>query len=934
MSASLPNTARESEQRRWHALHAEEALAAVESDGERGLSVEEARRKLDRHGPNTLPEATRRSMLSVFAGQFKSPLIYLLFAAAGIALALGHRNDAIVIFIVVLLNAVIGSFQEGRAERSLEALRKLATHKARVVRGGQELVLDASEVVPGDVLLLEAGDAIAADARLLHGAALQIAEAALTGESLPVAKDLLPLAPDTPLTDRRNMLYAGTHVTAGRARAVVVATGLSTEIGHIAALAGAAEQPKTPLERRVAQFGRYIMFAAALMFVAVNIIGVFRGMPFAEIVMVAISQVVGMIPEGLPVAMTIALAVGVQRMARRQCVVRRLAAVETLGSTSVICSDKTGTLTKNEMTVTAICMPDGRELTITGAGYEPRGHFFERGLGPGSEGEREVDVAHADGVVPLLEASVLCNDSQLHGPAESEPRWKPIGDPTEVALLTLAIKGGVVPSELRARCPRRAEIPFDSAAKMMATQHETPDGTRVILKGAPEVVLGHCRSVRRNGEDILLDEDARRAMHEAAERMAARALRVLAVGVVDGAEIDGRAGLAGFQGRITLLGLLGQLDPPRSEVKDAVERCREAGIRAVMVTGDHKATGYAIAKALGIARDGDAAVDGRELEQMSDAELANRIDGISVFARVHPAQKLRIVDAYQKRHEIVAMTGDGVNDAPALVKADVGVAMGITGTEVAKESAKIVIGDDNFATIVAAVEEGRIVYRNIKKLVLYLFSTSVAAVLLLLLALILGYPPPLAAVQILWINLVTEGMVTVTLIMEPAEGDEMRRKPISPNEPLLTRALLFRMAFMTPAIVTSTLGWFVYRLSIGVPFPQVQTETFTVLAVCTWFNVLNCRSERRSAFNRSIFKNPWLIGGLVLGNLLQAAVVFLPPLGNVFHTVPFSFAEVIAIGAVASLVLWVEEARKLVSSRRTARAAPSSHAEAAHSAGP
>jgi len=403
--------------------------------------------------------------------------------------------------------------------------------------------------------------------------------------------------------------------------------------------------------------------------------------------------------------------------------------------------------------------------------------------------------------------------------------------------------------------------------------------------------------------------------------MAADALRVLAVAVVDDAEVDGGAGFTAFQGRATLLGLVGQIDPPRVEVKDAVARCREAGIRPVMVTGDHKATGRAIAEELGIARDGDQAVDGRELEQMSDAELASRIEHISVFARVHPAQKLRIVDAYQRKREVVAMTGDGVNDAPALVKADVGVAMGMTGTEVAKEAAKIVLADDNFATIVAAVEEGRVVYRNLKKVVLYLLSTSMAAVVVLLAALSLGYPPPLAAVQILWINLVTEGTVTVNLIMEPAEGDEMRQKPISPNEALLSRVLLSRMAFMTPFMAASTLGWFIHRLGNGVPFPQVQTETFTVLAVCQWFNVLNCRSERRSALDLSLLKNPWLIGGLVLGNLLQGAVVFFRPLGEVFHTVPFSLREVLAIGVVASLVLWVEEARKFIVRRRDRRLA-------------
>lgn len=891
-------------QHRWHALPPDEAVSVIESHGDNGLSVDEAAIRLERFGGNALPAAKRRTWLSVFVGQFKSPLIYLLFAAAGIALAFKHLSDAVVIFVVVIVNALIGAFQEGRAERALEGLRKLASHKARVVRAGQETVVDARDVVPGDVLVLDAGDAIAADARLLHGAALQIAEAALTGESVPVAKNLIPLAADTPLADRTNMVYAGTHVTAGRGRAVVVATGPATEIGHIAALAEAAAQPQTPLERRIAQFGRYIILAAATMFVVVVAIGLLRGMAIADIVMIGISQVVGMIPEGLPVAMTIALAVGVQRMARRQVVVRRLAAVETLGSTTIICSDKTGTLTRNEMTVTSVWLPTGRELVVTGTGYEPVGKFLQA--------DREVDPAQVDDLRALLEAGVLCNDAHLRGPNESNPTWNLVGDPTEVALVTLAIKGGVMPSELRARWPRRAEIPFDPGTKLMATQHAIDSRSRVILKGAPEVLFGMCRAVRRGGEDVALDDAARGAMRDAAERMAAQALRVLAVGVVDRADIDGKPGFAAFQGQVTLLGLVGQIDPPRPEVKAAVERCRAAGIRPVMVTGDHKATGHAIAKTLGIALDGDAAVDGRELGEMSEAELAARIEDIAVFARVHPAQKLRIVDAYQKRHEVVAMTGDGVNDAPALVKADVGVAMGVTGTEVAKEAAKIVLRDDNFTSIVSAVEEGRVVYRNIKKVVLYLFSTSMAEVVVLMTALILGYPAPLAAVQILWINLVTEGTVTVNLIMEPAEGDEMRLRPVSPHEPLLTRIVLSRMAFMTPAIALSTLGWFIYRLESGLPFAQVQTETFTVLATCQWFNVLNCRSERRSALSLSILRNPWLIGGLVVSNLLQAAVVFFPPLGRVFHTVPFSLYEVIAIGAVASLVLWVEELRKFI----------------------
>lgn len=892
----------------WHALGADDAAREIQSDASLGLSAEAVRERLAQFGENALPEPKKRSLGSVFLGQFKSPLIYLLLLAAGIALALGHTSDAAVIAVVVVLNAVIGSLQEGRAERALAALRKLATHSARVLRDGKEQIIAARGVVPGDVLLVEAGDAVCADARLLDGAALQIAEAALTGESVPVSKELGALDAETPFADRKNMIYAGTHVTAGRARGLVVATGLATEIGRIAVLAEQAVEEKTPLEQRVASVGKFVIVAGSLAFLSVVLVGSWRGIPLGEAFMVGISLLVGVIPEGLPVAMTIALAVGVQRMARRKAVVRRLSAVETLGSTTVICTDKTGTLTRNEMTVTAIHLPGGRELVVTGAGYDPTGEFFEQT----PDGRRSV-VPLADAALSeLLEAAVLCNDALLAGPHEQAPTWTPVGDPTEVALVVLAVKAGLLPQDLRAQNPRRAELPFDPAAKLMATQHDVNGRSRVVVKGAPEVVVALCGNRRCATGTEALDQHGFDDVTEASQRMAEAALRVLAVAVVEDAEVDGRAGVEAFRGRGTLLGVLGQIDPPRAEVKDAVARSWAAGIRPVMVTGDHKATGYAIASELGIARPGDLAVDGSELESMSHAELEARAGQISVFARVHPAQKLRIVDAYQKRGEVVAMTGDGVNDAPALAKADVGVAMGVTGTEVAKEAAKVVVSDDNFATIIAAVEEGRVTYQNIKKTVLLLFSTSAAEVLVLLIAMLAGYPPPFAALQILWINLVTETAITVNLVMDPAEGNEMSRPPIARTEPLLTRLFLTRMALMVPAIVVSTLGWFVLRSGQGIPEAQVRTETFTLLAICAWFNVLNCRSAHRSAFTLDLFRNKWLLGGLLLGNLLQIAVVFWTPLGQVFHTVPISLRDVVTLGVVGSLVLWVEELRKLV----------------------
>ncbi|HEX2685826.1 MAG TPA: cation-translocating P-type ATPase, partial [Kofleriaceae bacterium] len=824
----------------WHALDTDAVVARLATDPQQGLDAAEIGALRTRFGPNELPAARQRPIWAVFLNQFRSPLIYLLFAAAAVALVLRETKDAAVIFAVVVLNAVIGAYQEGRAEHAMAALRRLSSQKARVVRGGREEILDARELVPGDVLLLAAGDAVTADARLIDGAALRIAEAALTGESLPVNKSPSAIAADAALADRTSMVYTGTHVTAGRARALVVATGSATEIGHIASLAEGGGTRKTPLERRVETFGRTLMVVAVVIFALFVAVGLAASLPLTEIVMVGISQVVGLIPEGLPVAMTVALAVGVQRMARRRAIVRRLSAVETLGSTTVICSDKTGTLTRNEMTATALWVARTGEIAITGSGYAPEGQLML--------GDAEVAIEAAPDVRRLVEAATLCNDAQVLGPDDRDPHWRTADDPTEAALVTLAIKAGIAPAALRDAEPRRAEIPFDAAIKMMATQHDTAaSGSRVVLKGAAEAILALCANVHVGEDTILLDEPGRNAVHAGLEAMASRALRVLAVAEVSDAEIDGRAGIEAFRGRATLLGLIGQIDPPRPEAAAAVATCRTASIRPVMVTGDHKITGLAVARMLGIVRDGDVVVDGVELDAMTDEALSSQIDRISVFARVHPAQKLRIVEAYQRRGEVVAMTGDGVNDAPALVRADVGVAMGITGTDVAKQAAKIVITDDNFGSIVAAVEEGRVVYRNIKKAVLLLMSTSFAEILVLLLAVMLGYPPPFAAVQILWNNLVTEGLITVNLIMDPPEGDEMQQPPIATREPLITRTMWKRIALLTPAIVVATLGWFIVRLATGVPFAVARTETFMLLAVCEWFNVLNCLSDRHSA---------------------------------------------------------------------------------------
>lgn len=879
----------------WHSMNVDEVILSLESNSQLGLSKNEAKNRISRFGTNTLPGPKHRTLFSIFLHQFLSPLIYLLLAAAGIAFFIGEPRDAIVILAIVLLNAIIGTFQEGRAEQSLQGLRKLSKLKARIIRDSQEQIIEASQIVPGDILILNSGDAVPADARLIDASTLAVAEAALTGESQPVIKTLAPLEVNTLLADRLNMVYAGTHVTAGRSLAVVTATGVNNEIGKIANLATTTIQPKTHLELRIQQFGNYLVVAAIILFFLVIGIGLLRGISFAQIFMLAISQMVSLVPEGLPIAMTVAFAVGVQRMAKQGTIVRRLSAVETLGSITIICSDKTGTLTRNEMTVTELYLPVGqRKITITGVGYAPEGNFIEDG--------RQLMPNTDEILIKLFEASILCNDAQLLPPDESDTRWRILGDPTEGALLTLATKGGMNLTITRKQFDRKSELAFDSESKMMATEHEIDGKSFVFIKGAPEALLELCDS----------DEATRKEMQKTANLMADSALRLLAIGYIRDSSIEVSKGFIPFTGKVTLLGLVGELDPPRLEVADSVRECRTAEIKPVMITGDHKATGVAIARALGICQQNDLAIDGHELDQLSDQDLLSKIENISVFARVHPAQKLRIIKAYQSKGEIVAMTGDGVNDAPALVRANVGVAMGITGTEVAKEAAKIVITDDNFATIVSAIAEGRLVYQNIKKLILFLFVTSIDEVLILFLALLLGFPPPFAAVQILWINLITEGALTINLIMEPPEGDEMLRPPISTKEPLLDRALLLRIPLMVIASVVSTFGWFAYRTSTGISPSIVQTETFTVLAVCQWFNVLNCRSKLQSIFSWNLLKNRWLLGGLILANILHATVIYWPPLSQFFHTVPIEATQIFVIGIVASLVLWTEELRKFI----------------------
>jgi Ca2+-transporting ATPase len=873
----------------WHARDAGDAVHRLDSDMQRGLGAAEVRARLQRYGSNVLPQARGPGWAARFLRQFRSPLVGLLAAAALLAFALDQRIDAIVICGVILLGAVLGAVHEGRAEWAVAALARLTRAPSRVVRDGRELEVASAELVPGDVILCAAGDAIAADARILDAQRLGVDESALTGESAPVAKSVTALPESTVLAERACMLYAGTQITSGRARALVVATGMQSELGRLARLTVGDPGARTPLEQRLDRLGRGLLLLALVVFAIIVGLGTWRDMPAGELWMVAISQLVSTVPEGLPVALTIALAIGVQRMAARRAIVRRLAAVETLGSTSVICSDKTGTLTCNEMTVVSLCLPAGRDVAVEGVGYEPSGAL--RG------GQGLCDASTDLALRELVDAAVLCNDADVV--LDADGRWRALGDPTEAALVTLARKCHVDVGELRARHPRTAELPFDPSARRMATEH---GGARTIVKGAPEVVLPACLG---DGDDWL-----RRA-----EALAARGLRVLALAV---AEQPLASMLESDGATLRCLGLVAQLDPPRPGAKQAIATCTRAGIRVVMLTGDHRRTAGAIAESLGIQPQSARVVEGRELEGAGEVELDRMCAETRVFARVQPEHKLRLVEALQRRGDVVAMTGDGVNDAPALVAADVGVSMGRSGTEVARQASDIVITDDDVSSIVHAVEEGRLVHRNLEKVLLLLLSTLLAEVLVLLFALSAGLPLPLAAVQILWHNVVTEGAVTFNLSLEPPEGDEMASPPIPRAASLLSRALLARLVPMSLVIAAVTAGWLAWGTHAGWDPAQVRTGTFFAITVCDWFNLLNCRSATRSVFSRHQGPNRWLAIGLAVSVALQLAVMYVPPLSSLFHTAPLPISHLAAIVGLGSLVLWIEELRKLAVRRRRA----------------
>ena len=875
----------------WHGLELDEVQQRLATSLRTGLSRDEAARRLTEVGPNELDAGEGVSVWSLLLDQVKNVLIVILLIAVLLSAVLGHVTEAVVITVIVLFAVLLGLVQEYRAERAIEALREMAAPTASVLRDGEPVEIAAREVVPGDLLLLEAGDRAPADARLSEVVSLQVEEAALTGESLPIEKHTEPLpGGELPVGDRRNMVYAGTTVTYGRGHAVAVATGMRTEFGGIAQLLQTVERSKTPLQLNLDKVGLILARVAVGVVLVVVGLGLLRGQPFLEMLLFGTAVAVAVVPEALPAVITISLTLAAQRMVRRSALIRRLPATETLGSVSVICSDKTGTLTKGEMTARRIFVA-GDLLEISGAGYEPEGRYARDGS----------PVEPSAAVIETLRAAVLASDALIVRD-DADGQWRVRGDPTEGALVVAAAKAGVEKHDLDADFPRVNEIPFSSETKRFTTLHATPGSVVSYAKGAPEVIIESCTRQLTIAGEAALDDEARQELLGAAQRLAGDALRVLAIARRSDATLETA------EHDMTFLGLVGMIDPPRPEAKEAVRTCVEAGIKPVMITGDHPVTAQAIARELGMLTTGQA-VTGAELEAMDDAELDSKVEDIQVYARVSPAHKLRVVTAFQARGHAVAMTGDGVNDAPALKKADIGIAMGITGTDVTKEAAAMTLTDDNFASIVSAVEEGRGVFGNIKKYLMYLLAANLGEIGLLVGASLLGKPLPLSAVQILYVNLATDGLPAIALSVDPPERDLMSRPPRSRETGIFSRPVVTLIAIGGATSALITLGLFTWTLSSGSPLAEAMTMTFATLVLIEFFKAYSYRSDRHSVLD-SIFANKWLNLAILWELLMLALVINVPFLQDAFGTTSLSAEEWLRVAGLAFLIVPVLETTK------------------------
>ena len=869
------------ESRSWHSLAIRNVISKLGSDLS-GLREEEARSRLGQFGYNELEREKKPSFVAVFLRQFKNVLVIILLAAALISFALGETVDAAVILGIVFAVSLLGFFQEYRAERALEALKRMAALTATVIRGGVESEIPARELVPGDIVVLSVGDKGPADLRLIEAVNLRVDESTLTGESVPSEKGIDPVPKDAPLAERLCVVYAGTVVSYGRGKGVVFSTGQQTEFGKIASMMRAAPKVKTPLELRIERVGRLLGTIMVLVAVLVMLLGLARGSPLLEMFLWAVSLAVAAVPEALPAVVTGGLAIGVRRMAKRNAIVRRLPAVETLGSTTVICSDKTGTMTKGQMTVRRIHL--GEDFyEVTGAGYEPRGEILR-------DGTPSVN----DDIALIAKVAVLCNDASFNATSA----LKIVGDPTEVALLVVAAKAGEREEKLRSAYPRVFEVPFTSERKRMTTVHNTPDGQLLYcMKGALEAVLPSCEAAYFQGRHVRIDEGTVRRIHSVGEQMAKDALRVLAFAYKTPPEELQALEESGSERGLVFLGLMGLMDPPREEVKDAVQKCYDAGIKVVMITGDHKGTAQAVAEELGLLSSGGRILTGTELDSLGPQEFDQVVEDVVVYARVSPEHKLRIVRALKGKGHIVAMTGDGVNDAPALKNADIGVAMGVTGTDVTKEAADVVLADDNFASIVAAVEEGRAIFDNIRKYLTFLLSANTGELLIMLSAGLLGYPLPLVPVQILFVNLATDGLPALALGIDSPMQDLMHRPPRDPKLSIFA-GLKGWIAGIAVLLSLAMMGLFAYSLMSG-SLAEARSLVFASIILFELTFVFSCRSQSQTILRLGLTSNKYLVAAVLSQLMLLLLIMYTPSIASLFEVSPIAFGDwstVIAAG--------------------------------------
>ncbi|HEY9080850.1 cation-transporting P-type ATPase [Magnetovibrio sp.] len=896
----------------WHAQASSDVFSTLDSSAE-GLSSSQVSERLERYGPNTLAEVKPKGPLMRFLAQFHNMLIYVLLAAAATTAVLEHWIDTSVIVGVVVINAVIGFIQEGKAEDALRAIRNMLSPQAMALRDGHRATVDAAQLVPGDVVMLQSGDRVPADLRLFRVKGLNIQEAVLTGESVPVGKSVAALAEHTVLADRLCMAHSGTLVTSGQGAGVVIATGSATEIGRISTLVAGVEQLTTPLLSKMSVFGRWLTGAILLIAFATFAFGVLvQGYTPTQMFLAAVGLAVAAIPEGLPAIMTITLAIGVQRMAVRNAIVRRLPAVETLGEVNVICSDKTGTLTRNEMTVRTIVTAE-RTFELSGTGYDPHGSFQIDGA--------DVFVGDLDVLQEAVGAAMLCNDAELE---QREGEWRVHGDPMEGALLIAGIKAGKEPETLAKLLPRTDLIPFESGHKFMATLHHDHTGAAFIFqKGAPERVLSMCASVRTDAGEAPLDHAK---WHSLTETLAARGQRVLAVATKPGQSHDMELDFQDVEGGLVLLGLFGFIDPPREEAITAVQACQSAGINIKMITGDHRATASAIARQLGL-HNPDMALTGLDLEALDDDALRERLNDINVFARVSPEDKLRLVSLLQDRGLTVAMTGDGVNDAPALKRADVGIAMGNKGTEAAKEAAEMVLADDNFASIAYAVEEGRTVYDNIRKSILFILPTNGGEALTIIAAVLLGYQElPLTALQILWVNMITAVTLALSLAFEPPERDVMKRPPRHRDEAVLSPMFLWRIAFVSVVLLIGTFGLYLWETEQGASLERARTIAVNTLIYFEIFYLFNSRYITAPVLNgHGLFGNKYVLIAVALLVLFQIGFTYLTPFQTLFGTTAIGWMDWLRIVAVSSTVLFLVEIEKALFRKNHTKKKPKVH---------